>query len=74
MTEDFMDPRVEDVFAVFLCTDERPLQLADRLVEKHDAMTFIAVVTLISTIGVLALYIPARRVARIDPVIALRAE
>ena len=43
-------------------------------VEKHDAMTFIGVVTLIATIGVLALYVPARRVARIDPVVALRAE
>jgi hypothetical protein len=41
-------------------------------VETHDAMTFIGVVTLTSTIGVLALYVPARRAARIDPVIALR--
>jgi predicted permease len=43
-------------------------------VEQHDGVTFVGVVTLISTVGVLALYIPARRVARIDPVIALRAE
>lgn len=43
-------------------------------VERHDAVTYIGVAALISTIGLLALYIPARRVARIDPVLALRAE
>lgn len=43
-------------------------------VEKHDAVTFVAVGALISTVGLMALYIPARRAARIDPVIALRAE
>lgn len=43
-------------------------------VEKHDAMTFTGVVAVISLVGIVALYLPARRVARIDPVIALRAE
>lgn len=43
-------------------------------VEKHDAATFIGVAALISAVGLVALYIPARRVARIDPVVALRAE
>ena len=43
-------------------------------VEQHDALTFIAVAALIAIVGLLALYLPARRVSRIDPVIALRAE
>ena len=43
-------------------------------VEKHDAMTFTLVIAVISLVGIVALYVPARRAARIDPVIALRAE
>jgi len=43
-------------------------------VEKHDAMTFTLVIAVISLVGTVALYVPARRAARIDPVIALRAE
>jgi ABC-type antimicrobial peptide transport system permease subunit len=43
-------------------------------VEKHDAMTFTLVIAVISLVGAVALYVPARRAARIDPVIALRAE
>ena len=43
-------------------------------VERHDAMTFTLVIAVISLVGTVALYVPARRAARIDPVIALRAE
>jgi predicted permease len=41
-------------------------------VAAHDPITLIGVVMLTSTVGSLALYVAARRAARIDPVIALR--
>jgi predicted permease len=43
-------------------------------VTSHDAATFVTVFALAAVLGALALYIPARRVTRIDPVAALRAE
>jgi len=43
-------------------------------VTAHDAGTFLAGFVLVTALGALALYIPARRVTRIDPVAALRAE
>jgi ABC-type antimicrobial peptide transport system permease subunit len=43
-------------------------------VEAHDVTTLAAVTALLSAIGVAACIIPARRAARTDPVVALRAE
>ena len=40
----------------------------------NDPLTFAAVALLLSSIGLLACYVPARRAARVDPMIALRHE
>jgi ABC-type antimicrobial peptide transport system permease subunit len=42
-------------------------------VAPHDPATFVGVVVLMAAIGIGACWIPARRAARIDPVIAMRA-
>jgi putative ABC transport system permease protein len=39
-----------------------------------DPLTFVAIVLLVSIVAFLAAWLPARRAARVDPVIALRAE
>ena len=43
-------------------------------VRPHDPLTFLAVACLLSIVAVVASYIPARRAAKIDPIIALRYE
>jgi hypothetical protein len=41
---------------------------------SDDPLTFVAVFLLVATVGAVAVYVPARQVTRIDPVIALRTE
>jgi putative ABC transport system permease protein len=43
-------------------------------VEPTDPMTYLLASFVICGIAVLAAYVPARRAARLDPTIALRAE
>ena len=43
-------------------------------VTTYDPATFVTVLLLVAAVGSLALYLPARQVARIDPVTALRTE
>jgi putative ABC transport system permease protein len=43
-------------------------------VEPRDPVTFLSVVALLTTAGLLACYIPARRAAKVDPLSAMRAE
>jgi len=45
-----------------------------RGVQPNDPLAFVAVSTLLIGVAVAATYVPARRAARVDPVIALRAE
>lgn len=42
--------------------------------KPHDPLTIIASVCLLLVIGLAAGYLPARRAARIDPIVALRTE
>jgi predicted permease len=43
-------------------------------VNEHDGWTFAMAATLLCTSGLLAAFIPARRAAKVDPIVALRAE
>ncbi len=43
-------------------------------VTPHDPITFVAVPLVLSAVALIGVWLPARRAARVDPVIALRAE
>jgi ABC-type antimicrobial peptide transport system permease subunit len=43
-------------------------------ITPHDPATLAAVVLILAGAGFLAAYVPARRAARVDPIITLRAE
>ena len=43
-------------------------------VSPHDVITFVAVIAVLTIMGLLASYFPSRRAARIDPAICLRSE
>jgi ABC-type antimicrobial peptide transport system permease subunit len=43
-------------------------------VRPYDPLTFLAVSSILAAVALLAGWLPARRAARIDPVLALRQE
>ena len=43
-------------------------------VSAHDSLVFVGVPTLLTAVALLAVWVPARRASRIDPIIALRYE
>jgi len=69
------------VIAVAIAVGTIAAAVAARLLQSQlygvgaaDPVTFIAVAVLLTIVALVATYIPARRAARIDPMIALRSE
>lgn len=60
------------LFGAFVLT--RRLESLLYGITPHDPATFVAVVLVLVGAGLLAAYVPARRAARVDPIITLRTE
>jgi ABC-type antimicrobial peptide transport system permease subunit len=43
-------------------------------IEGHDSRTLVAAATVLTIVGLLAAWLPARRAARVDPTTALRTD
>ncbi|HJR59240.1 MAG TPA: ABC transporter permease [Vicinamibacterales bacterium] len=61
------------VVAAFLLTEWLVAQLLFDT-SPHDPATFVAVAGLLAVVSLAAAYVPARRAARVDPIVALRAD
>jgi putative ABC transport system permease protein len=60
------------LFAAFLAS--RVLESLLYEVSATDPVTYVAIAAILSSVALVACYLPARRASRVDPVVALRHE